>query len=161
MVKVKHALFVAVPLFCATLALAQSDNAPGHFRPDPAVMHKEMCDNRPAMAAAKLAFVETRLELTDAQKPLFNKWRQTLLDAAAKGKAACLSRTPGKDGEVNILEQQDRQVAMLTARLQVLQNSHAALKALYDSLTPAQRMVLDHPRHRHGGEHRGWRGEAH
>jgi hypothetical protein len=37
---------------------------------------------------------------------------------------------------------------MLTAQLQGLQQVEPAVQALYQSLTPAQKAVMDHPFHR-------------
>ena len=65
--------------------------------PDFAAMHKSMCEDHQAEAAARLAFVEVKLGLTDAQKPLFAKWRQAVLDSAAKQKATCLADAPKTD----------------------------------------------------------------
>lgn len=147
-------LAALLPLIFGGIAFAQT--APEwHHRPDPAEMHRDHCANHLAMAAARLAYVETKLELTEQQKPLFNKWRQIRLDHAAKEKSSCLSQKPQSDGQ-SILDRETRQEAMLIARLQTMQDSHAALQALYTTLTPDQRKILDHPRHG-GWRHRHWK----
>ena len=158
-------LFALVPLFCTGLALAQPPAPPtgdmpgmGHHRPDPATMAKEKCSDRLAWQVARLAYLESKLDLTDAQRPLFNKWRQLRLDDAAKEKASCTAEGAKASWRGTVVERDARLQAMLSARLQGLQASHAALQSLYDGLTPAQREILDHPRHRGGEKHRGWQG---
>src|ERR1700744_5399035 len=158
MITKKLALFSLVPLFCAGLAMAQppAPNAPNsppsemRHRPDRAAMHKEMCEDRLAGGPAPKGYVEAKLGLTDAQKPLFAKWRQAVLDSAAKQKTACLAEAPKTDAhqEPTILEREARAEEMLTAKLQMLQSTKAPLKAFYDSLSDAQKETFNHM-HRH------------
>ena len=166
MFKSKIALFSAASLLCAGLAVAQTaDNSsappqmPRHH-PDFATMHKSMCEDHQAGAAARLAFVEVKLGLTDAQKPLFAKWRQAVLDSAAKQKTACLAEAPNHQ-QPTILEREAHAEEMLTAKLQMLQSTKAPLKAFYDSLSDAQKESFNHMHH-HGGMrgHGGMGGEG-
>jgi len=166
--KIKFALVAAAPLLCGSLGLApvaaQTPNAPqapapaqpampAHHHPDMAAMHKDMCGNHYAEVAARMAFVETKLELTDAQKPLFAKWRQAALESAGKAKTACLAiQPPSGDKTPSIVERQAHEEAMLSAHLQYLQATKTPLAALYDSLTVSQKAVLDHA---HGGGNMG------
>jgi len=155
MFKTKIALLSMVPLFCAGLAMAQADpNQPPmmHHHPDRAAMHAAMCEDKQAGIAARLAFVEVKLNLTDAQKPLFAKWRQAVLDNAAKQKAACLAEAPKGDAMPTVLEREAHEEAMLQARLQMLQSTRPALQAFYASLSDAQKESFDHMHH-HGGMH--------
>jgi hypothetical protein len=156
-------LFVALPCLTAAAALAQppAPDAGGRHRPDPAARHAEMCSDHLARESGRLAYLEAKLELTEAQKPLFGKWRQALLDSAAKHKAACLASPAGAGWGGSILDRQAEEEQTLSLKLQSLQASHSALKALYEGLTPAQRQVLDRPEHGHEGhqgpdEHRSW-----
>jgi hypothetical protein len=129
----------------------------GHGHIDPAARHAEICRDRLAEHAARLAFLEARLELTEAQKPLFNKWRQAVLDNAAKEKATCLGLAPKAGTPPTIVEREAQEQTILSQKLQGLQSSHAALQALYDSLTASQRQILDHPhRHGHHEDEGGW-----
>ena len=160
MIKRRIASLAVIPFLYAGIASAQMPAAE-HQHGDMAAHHKEMCGNLTAHHAARLAFVESKLELTEAQKPLFNKWRQVILDNAAKAKTACLAMTPKADTPVTIVDRQSHAEMMLAAKLDAMKSSHAALQALYDSLTPDQRKVLDHPQHghhmmmHHMGEHQG------
>jgi hypothetical protein len=150
MTKIRFAVLAAIPFLYAGIASAQTPAASEHQHGDMAAHHKEMCGDLTAHHAARLAYVETKLELTDAQKPLFNKWRQVILDNAAKAKTDCLAMTPKTDAKPTILDRQTHAEMMLAAHLDAMKASHAALQALYDSLTPAQRQVLDSPKHHHG-----------
>lgn len=163
----KLVLFSTATLFCAGLAIAQVPDAQPHsdqhHRPDFAAMHKSMCEDRVAHAAAKLAYVETKLSLTDAQKPLFAKWRQAVLDNEAKQKTACLAEpAPSPDMHPTILDREQREETKLAARLQMLQGTRPALKAFYDSLTDAQKESFNHMHREHGRGHEGFgHGEGH
>jgi hypothetical protein len=161
----KLALLSTAALLCAGLAMAQAPDAqqrPEHHRPDFAAMHKSMCEDRMAHAAAKLAYVETKLNLTDAQKPLFAKWRQAVLDSEAKQKTACLAEpAPSPDSHPTILDREQREETKLSERLQMLQSTRPALKAFYDSLTDAQKEGFNRM-HEHGRDHQGFgHGEGH
>jgi hypothetical protein len=162
----KLALLGTATLFCAGLAMAQAPDAQPAERhhPDFAALHKSMCEDKAAHAAARLAYVEAKLNLTEAQKPLFAKWRQAVMDGEAKQKAACLAEpAPSPEARPTILDREQREETMLSARLQLLQSTRPALKAFYDSLTDAQkdsfnRMHQEHMRlHGHDGEgHQGF-----
>lgn len=159
----KLALLGTATLFCAGLAMAQTPEAQHseHHHPDFAALHKSMCEDRAAHAAARLAYVEAKLDLTDAQKPLFAKWRQAVLDSEAKQKATCLAEAPPTpDAKPTVLEREQRQETMLSARLQLLQSTRPALKAFYDSLTDAQKDSFNRMHEQHMRMH-GPDGEGH
>ena len=170
MISRKIALLGIVPLFCAGLALAQAPDLKGPppemgHHPDRAAMHKEMCEDHQARAAAKLAYVEAKLALTDAQKPLFAKWRQAVLDNAGKQKTVCLAnaakmhdaKTP--PAMPSVLEHEQREEAMLQTRLQMLQSTRPTLEAFYNSLTEAQKESFNRM-HAHAMQAR-WHGFGH
>jgi hypothetical protein len=152
MSKLSLAVLVAFPLLTAGVALADSQIPDRDHHPDRVAMHKDMCADQQAREAGRLAFLEAKLDLTDAQKPLFTKWRQALLESAGKQKAACLAAAPKTELAPTIVEHEAHNEAMLSARLASLQSSRPALQSLYDSLSPAQRQILDRPAHHgHGG----------
>lgn len=168
----KLALLGTATLFCAGLAMAQppapdAQQHPDHHRPDFTALHKSMCEDKAAHTAAKLAYVEAKLSLTDAQKPLFAKWRSAVLDSANKHKTACLAEAPPKpDAKPTVLEREQKEETLLQARLQTLQSTRPALQAFYDSLTDAQKESFDHMHEGHmrgheGGEHEGHEGFMH
>jgi len=159
MINRKFALIGTAALFCAGLATAQTPDAQHaeHHRPDFAAIHKTMCEDHAARTAAKLAYVESKLSLTDAQKPLFAKWRQAAMDSAAKQKTACLAEAPPKpDAVPTVLEREQHEETVLSAHLQSLQSTRPALEAFYNSLTDAQKDSFNHMHH-HGHHH--WDGD--
>ncbi len=158
----KLALWAAIPaLVVATAALAQTaqtgdQTLPGmhHFIKDPIAWHKEMCANHYAGLAAGLAFLEAKLDLTDAQRGVWSTWRQAWMDDAAKQREACIADIPAQPGTTpTILDDEARAEKMLSARLAGLQARRPALEALYAALTPDQKATLDHTVARFGHEH--------
>ena len=173
MVKRGIVALLAIPLLCSSLAFAQS--ATEDEGKDPAAWHQHFCTERYARKAAHLAYLEAKLNLTDQQKPAWAKWRQTKIDAAEKWRTACLQHDWSKQENETALDREARVEKWLTARLQELQASRPALQALYDALSPEQKVVFDQTSrwrghhhggwfgHRDGGEgpHWGWRGFHH
>jgi hypothetical protein len=104
---------------------------------------QERCIDRLAWRAARHAYVETKLDLTAAQRPLWDKvesaaqteeQKERQLCAALKGSAA-----------PTVVERMARMQQFLSARLDGLAAAKPAVEALYQALTPAQRAILDHP----------------
>lgn len=127
---------------------------------DFAEMHKQMCTDRYAHNAGRVAYIEAKLSLTDSQRPLFDGWKQTVLGSAKSRETECLARQPHMDGGQSILDRQARMQDMLQHRLADLTAEQPSLKALYDSLSPEQKQVFDHGNrmgpggpHGHGGWH--------
>ena len=156
----------ALSMAWATSALAEtappngSMSQPGfhHRIQDPVAWHKEKCVDHYARRAGRLAFLEAKLNLTDAQKGPWNAWRQAELDDAAKMRDACLANLPANPGTPpTILEREARIEKMMGARLAAMQSSRPALESLYAVLTPDQKAVLDHMAmgHRHGWHRHG------
>src|ERR1700759_1921866 len=77
-----------------TQAAPQPDGGatpPGH-PPSPAELaaqQKRMCQDAYAHQVGELAYLEARLELTAAQRPLFDRWKNAKLDIARRGEAGC------------------------------------------------------------------------
>jgi len=164
MINRKFALIGTAALFCVGLATAQTPDAqhPEHHHADIAALHKTMCEDHAARTAAELAYVETKLSLTDAQKPLFAKWRQAAMDSATKQKTTCLAEAPPKpDALPTVLEHEQHEEAMLSAHLQMLQSTRPALEAFYNSLSDAQKDSFNRLHREHGHHHWGHEGEGH
>jgi LTXXQ motif family protein len=111
---------------------------------------KQMCKQRFAREAGFLAYVGAILDLTAQQEPLWDKYRQAMLDSATKLRQVCLDNLASSPAEATALQRRDRMEKMLTARLDALHATRPALEALYQSLTPEQREALDRPRGRRG-----------
>ncbi len=107
----------------------------------------QMCKDMSARAAGRLAYLETRLELTPAQRGAFNKWRDVRLAAAGQRAQACAT-APVRQGRgaanaqatrPSPVDRMARQEQMLRQRLATLTAERPALEALYNALTPDQR----------------------
>jgi len=167
MPKHRIALALALPFAAISLALAQeaptaSGEGGWHHRwENQAEWHQKMCTERYARKAARLAYLEAKLALSEQQRAAWTKWRQTKVDAAEQRRAACLQHQPGEGAKRTALERESRIEKMLSTRLQQLQASRPALQALYDSLSAEQKATFDqasmrHRSHRH--HHHGWGG---
>jgi hypothetical protein len=120
----------------------------GFFR---AMSPDQACKERFARESGFLAYVGAKLELTAPQQPLYDKYRQAMLDSASKQRQFCLDNAGARPSSQTALERRDRMEKFLTARLDALHATRPALDALYQSLTPSQRAILDHPRPRRPG----------
>jgi hypothetical protein len=138
----------------ASQALAADHPDEMAHKMDVADWHKQMCTDHFARDVGRVAYIEAKLSLTDSQRPLFDGWKQTVLGSAKSREASCLARQARMDGphDHSILERQAREEDMLQHRLADLTAEQPSLKALYDSLSPEQKQVLDH------GDHMGARG---
>ncbi len=154
MIKQGIAALLAVPFLCSPLAFAQS--AMEFESKDPGARPQHFCAERYARKAAHLAYLEAKLNLTDQQKPAWTKWHQAKMDAAEKQRAACLQRDRSGDEHETALDREAQIEKRLTTRLQELQASHPALQAIYEALTPEQRVLFDQASRWHG-----WHGHRH
>ena len=158
---------VAVGLLGATIAVAQVRDRHGHDGrldgADSAAWHQERCTDRYAHIVGMIAYLETRLALTDAQRPAFEAWKSVVLASAKSREAACAAHMPDAGQPPTILDREAREEMMLKARLVALDAELPALKALYQGLSPEQKSVFDHPRGHHEGgeEHDGDHGGRH
>jgi hypothetical protein len=120
---------------------------------------QQICKQRFAREAGFLAYIGALLELTTQEQPLWDKYHQAMLDSATKLRQVCLDNVATPSSEETALERRDRMEKMLTARLDALHATRPALDALYQSLTPEQRAVLNRPwgrwRDRPWGQRRG------
>ena len=149
-------ILTAIPFLFASVAFAETpasgSAAPAEHRAmDHAAWHKTVCGEIYAHQAARQAYLEAKLELTEAQRPLWTKWKQASLDAATKHRAACLEAAPKGDTLPSAPDREAMMEKMLTAKLQTLQAARPALVALYEALTPEQKAVFDQAQRHHGG----------
>ncbi|GAA0562076.1 Spy/CpxP family protein refolding chaperone [Rhizomicrobium electricum] len=133
----------AALLFASGSALAQTPPPPDHSGKADMQQHfTDMCRDRQAHTAGELAMLETRLQLSDQQKPLFERWKKVKLGAAKS--SDCL---PPPDGEPTIVDRVKHEEKMLRARLDELKAEQPALEALFASLSPEQKKAFAPPRH--------------
>ena len=166
----------AISLLCATGAMAQTssdgttggsgvtlaDGSNGSAKPmhrhfarmrDPDFA-KNMCIERFARSAGRLAYLEAKLQLTADQKPLWDKWEAATAAGNAAMKDDCIAGVPAKDTPSTALDRDSRVEKLLTDKLDTLKTARPALEALYQSLSPEQRIAFDHSikgPHRMGG----------
>jgi hypothetical protein len=107
---------------------------------------EERCIDHLAWRAARRAYIETKLDLTAAQRPLWDKVQSAAQTEEQKERQLCTSlkgsATP------TVVERMARMQEFLAARLDGLEAAKPAVEALYQALTPAQRAILDHAFHR-------------
>ena len=104
---------------------------------------QQRCIDRLAWRAARRAFVETELDLTPEQRPLWDKVQSIAQSAQQRGRQLC-ARLKSMD-EMTALDRMDQAQQFLSAKLDALQAAKPAVQALYQSLTPEQREIFDHP----------------
>lgn len=142
--------------------LAQNTQTPpantGHmqrFSPtDIAAFHKQRCEDGYARAVGRMAYLETRLNLTGSQQSLFSAWRSVRLGIAKRHADACAARdiSQGRQ-QVSPVDRMARMEDRLKARIADLDAERPAFAALYGALSPEQQKALAPHHHRmmHGG----------
>lgn len=127
----------------AAEAAAPDAGAPPAGAKDMAARRAAMCGEIPARAAGRLAYLQVRLDLTAAQTPLFERWKNVRLAAARRMQAQCAAGPKTNRGmraqAASPVERLAREEDMLKARLADIGAERPALTALYASLTDAQK----------------------
>ena len=136
----------------------RADGAPTEA--ERAAWHHERCADRYARRVGEVAYLETRLALTDSQRPAFEAWKSIVLSNAKGGADACANHPGEMNGPPSILDREQHEERMLKARVEFLDAELPALTALYQTLTPEQKSVFDHGHGRrgHGGDRTGRHG---
>jgi LTXXQ motif family protein len=102
------------------------------------------CLDAIAREAAHYAYLETRLNLSDAQRPLWQRVSDAVNSAAETQRKICASLPVKLDGKPPSLPQRlEREKQMLAARLDELSAVQPAIASLYESLSPDQRALID------------------
>jgi LTXXQ motif family protein len=104
---------------------------------------QQRCIDRLAWHAAQRAYLETELDLTAAQRLLWDKLQSIAQAEQQKERQWCQQRKPGEQSTA--LDRMDRAQQFLSARLDAVQSAKPALQTLYQALTPEQRAIMDHP----------------
>ena len=125
---------------------------------DMAARMKQMCNDGYARAAAQLTYLETSLQLTAAERPLFQRWKDTKLDVAHRHADDCAQRTASRDPGAKRGDRQmpdpgtmmARQEDRLKQRLADIQTERPALTAFFNALSPAQKTQMLHAAMREG-----------
>ena len=136
------------------------------FNPaDMAAFHKQRCEDGYARSVGRMAYLETRLNLTGSQQSLFSTWRSVRLGIAKHRADACAARdiSQGRQ-QMSPVDRMARMEDRLKARIADLDAERPAFAALYGALSPDQQKALapHHHRmmHRGMGGHRGMMGRG-
>lgn len=107
---------------------------------------QQRCERRIARRAARVAYVTSLLNLTPQQRPLLDKLRTSMQEAADKEHQLCAGLKPhDQRAKETVIDRINRREQFLTARLEAMRSAKPALQALYQSLTPEQKAIIDHP----------------
>ncbi|HKD48296.1 MAG TPA: Spy/CpxP family protein refolding chaperone [Rhizomicrobium sp.] len=110
---------------------------------DRAQRRRERCEDQYARAVGGMAYLETRLDLTSGQQPLFSAWRAVKLDIARRRAGDCTQHTVNLDrGNLTPIDWMARREDALKKRLADLDAERPAFAVFYGALTPDQRNVL-------------------
>lgn len=104
---------------------------------------QKWCTEAFARRAGFLAYLGAKLELTPQQRPLWDTYQQAAVVAGASWRQVCLDNSTTPQNGLTVLERRDRMEKMLTARLDGMRATRPPLEALYQSLTPEQRALVD------------------
>ena len=108
---------------------------------------QQACVDRIARHAGAIASIGFRLNLTDDQKPLWDKVvsvTQSGEDAQRKLCDALPANAQDRD-KLTAIDRLHHREQVLQARLDAMKQADPAVQALYDKLTPDQKQILDHP----------------
>jgi len=110
---------------------------------------QQRCEAGIARRAARAAYVEALLNLTQEQRPLAAKVETAMQSAADKEHQLCAALpTDAKAAPSTLIDRLNRHEQMMQTRLDGMKQVQPALQALYAALTPQQKEILDHPSHR-------------
>ena len=109
---------------------------------------KQMCQDRYARETGELTYLQTRLQLTPAQQSTFQRWSQAKLGIARRHADDCAQQPmPTRDrGQARTMpapaDMLGRQEDRLKQRVADIEAERPALEALYNALSPQQRIEL-------------------
>lgn len=110
----------------------------------------ERCQEHLARHMAMITYMVTKLDLTDEQRPLWDRLNAVLQEGAKRQSALCRSlQTTQQRGEPTILDHINRAEQFLSTRLQMLQQVRPALEQFYQALNPQQQEIVNRT-FRHG-----------
>jgi hypothetical protein len=111
---------------------------------------QQTCTDRVAKRAGFVAYMGAKLNLTADQKPLWDKVVAATQAAQANEGKTCAALPASADDRLKetIIDKMNHRQAMMQAQLQGLQQTEPAVQALYQTLTPDQKAIVDHPFHR-------------
>lgn len=131
----------------------------GAVRPDrpqrPAFSPQKMCVEHVARRIGNRAYLKARLDLKPEQMTAWNTFEKAADDVSAKDKARCASLPTEIKTRPNFADRFTMRENMMKSRYDSLEAVKPSLMALYASLTPEQKEILDRPMM---GGRGGWHG---
>jgi LTXXQ motif family protein len=107
---------------------------------------QQRCEERLARRAGMIAYTVAKVNLTPEQRPSWDKLNGLLQAASDKEHQLCATLKPKSErSQETLLDRVNRREQFLTARLEGLQQVRPALEQLYQTLTPEQKAIVDHP----------------
>jgi hypothetical protein len=114
---------------------------PPSFGPD----MRQMCDDRYASEVGRMAYLEARLHLTEAEQPLFAHWKDVRLDIAKRRSVDCTAHAVAGQDRADPVAQMGHEEDMLKQRIADIDAERPVFSALYAVLAPDQRRTLTPP----------------
>jgi hypothetical protein len=137
------AAFVVLAAFSPPSSGEAPYSAAGGAGVDSAAMPPDPCREGFAHASGYLAYLQARLQLTQDQQPLWDKWQHKLQAAAMVEQTNCLVDHARLGSKPNALQREDAFVRSVSARLEAVKAARPELEALYGALVPAQQEIFD------------------
>ena len=107
---------------------------------------QQRCDERLARRAGIIAYTIAKLDLTQQQRPLWDKLQAILQQGADRERQLCAQlKTQAERGQETILDRLGRREQFLSARLDALKQARPALEQFYQALTADQKAIINHP----------------
>lgn len=136
--------------------------AAGDRHERPAFSPRAMCLDRVAHRAGFRAYLKVKLELKPDQMTAWSTFEKAADDAAAKQTARCAAMPSEAKTPPTFTERLSMREDAMKARLDSMEAVKPSMLALYNVLTPEQKVVLDRPFMGRGDhEHGHMRGHGH
>lgn len=113
-------------------------------------MREHFEETREARIEGRLAYLKTRLEITEAQTPLWDNFATTLRSHMAERAATRAEPREAGDARPTLLERLEREQARIAARAERLDATAEALIPLYNAFDDAQKETADRVLNRFG-----------
>ena len=141
----------------ATPPAAPPPAAGGQERRNRAALNpKAFCLDHIARRAGNRTYIKTRLELKPEQMTAWNAFAKASDDADVKDTARCNALPTEMKERPNYVDRLTMEENVMKARVERIEAVKPSLVAVYDTLSPEQKVVLDRPRGMMGREgHRG------
>src|SRR5262245_57510398 len=118
---------------------------------------KAFCLDRVARRAGNRTYLKVKLDLKPEQMTAWDNFAKASDDADVKDTARCNALPTDMKERPNYVQQLTLEETYMKARVERIEAVKPSLVALYDTLSPEQKAVLDRPRGMGGrmGHHRG------